>query len=229
MVAQIHLEQQQIRDLATLRDLGTKAIASVVEHVEQLSPPPLKPAELFAAVKQHFGGNARDSETLVRQALSLNGLMRQTRMDVQTVLASIRSGIDRQAEWSPDEIKKWEEVEPEFAKLLSANAFRIVAAAIELSYDYANLYRKGKILTDIRPLFTTSGDNIEGAVISFTLRLRYDSVDGDHELSIAMDESDVRELSAACERALKKGRTARACMEQAASIPTIVTGERGDD
>ncbi len=104
----------------------------------------------------------------------------------------------------------------------------MASTAIELSYDYANLLRRTKILTDIRPLFNESADEIEAAVVSYTLRLRYDSADGEHELSIALDESDIKTLAAQCERALMKSATARSLMTDTCGVSVTVSGEVND-
>lgn len=225
-MAQLQLAPQQIQDFQVIRDLKPDLLGAVVEHLSSLTP--LKPADLLSALKEAFDGDGTTAECVMRLCLSLNGLVRQTGMDFDAVIESVRFGIEHELEWEEDEIVKWQSVEPQFRELLCADAFRVVTKAIELSYEYANLYRKGRILTDIRPLFTEEADAIEAAVVSYTLRLRYDDVEGDHELSIAMDEEDVRELSQQCERALKKASTAQDVMKRKVGIPTIVTGERDD-
>jgi len=175
----------------------------------------LNPDELLGAIKENLGSDEPAADSLMRQALSLNGLIRQTGMRPDAILNGVSSAIERDSNWPPEEIASWNAIEPEFCKLLDLNAFRLAAATIDLSYDYANLFRNGRIITDVRPIFTGDASAIEGAVISFTLRLRFDSVDGGHELSIALDQGDIEDLLQQCQRALLKSQTARA---------TIVTG-----
>ncbi len=229
MATHLQLSDSQLNDLQVIRDLKDGSIRAVVEHLTKMDSVLLEPTELFTAVNSQLPGTQSDSECLMRQALSLNGLMRRTGMNVDAVLAGVRSGIERDSGWTPDEIKKWSKIQPTFRNLICTNAFRLVATAVDLSYEYANLFRNGRILTDIRPLFTQDGNGIEGAVVSYTLRLRFDNTDGEHELSIAMDESDIRSLSKQCERSLKKARTARNMMRVKAGIPTVVVGEQADD
>jgi hypothetical protein len=57
------------------------------------------------------------------------------------------------------------------------------------------------------------------------LRLQYDSADGEHELSLALDEEDIAKLMRQCERALKKSSAARKLMEEKAGVPTILPGQ----
>lgn len=227
-MAQIQLGPDQLRDIEVLRDCDPDVMRVAVDLICQLAPPPLKTSSLFTAVKAAFKEDQSTAESVMRLCLALNGIMRHSRIDAGSVVTSIRSVIEREAKWSAEHLAKWTSVEPFFVRLLGSCAFRVVAKAMDLSYEYANLYRRARILTDIRPLFTSNADAIEAAVISYTLRLRFDSSDGEHELSIAMDEGDVRDLIDQCERALTKAKTARDLMVQKAAVPTIVTGERGD-
>lgn len=228
-MAQIQLSSQQLNDFAAICDMGLEVLQRVHAELKNLDQTVLRPNELLPIVEKAFGDENLAAEPLMRQGISLNGLMRQIGINATDVVQAVRSGIQRDGNWDSDKFKKWQSVESVFAELLDLDAFRIVAKAIDLSYEYANLYRKGRILTDIRPLFSEDAGTVDGAVVSFTLRIRYDSVDGDHELSIAMDDSDVRELARTCKRALDKARTSQELMSDKLGISTIVTGSDSND
>jgi hypothetical protein len=166
-----------------------------------------------------------DAEFLVRQLLSLQGLIRQTGLRSDDVLRGVRDAIERQGQECDLDAAAWAEVEPTVKCLVEEKSVRLAATAIELAYDYTNLVRRTKILTDIRPLFNEQADQIEGAVVSYTLRLHYNSADGEHEISIALDEADIRTLIAQCERAIKKAATARSLMADKCEIAVTVPGE----
>jgi hypothetical protein len=225
-MAQLQLGTHQIRDFGVIREIDEGRLKEVVKKTSGISPLPLKPATLLSVVTKAFEGDKAKAEAVVRQCLSLNGLMRQTGIDADSVIEGVRLGLAADSNWSIEERSKWETLEPTFRDLLAIDAFRIVAKSIELSYDYANLYRRGRILTDIRPLYTNDATEIVGAVVSYTLRLRYDNDEGDRDLSLAMDESDIRQLQEQCNRALNKAKTARALMEDKAKVQTIITGEK---
>lgn len=226
MATHLQLNDSQLRDLQVIRDLEDGVIQTVIDHLTNLETVLLKPSELLTAIRSQLSGAEAEttSECLMRQALSLNGLMLRTGMEASTILKGISSGLESESSWTPENVKKWEDLQPVFRNLLCTDAFRLVATAVDLSYEYANLYRNGRILTDIRPLFTQDASDIEGAVVSYAMRLRYDSIDGEHELNIAMDENDIRDLSEQCARAIKKSRTAQKTMAKTAGIPTIVSG-----
>lgn len=228
MATQLKLHRQQIADLQVVRELGPETLRAIVKRLGQLDPAPLKPDHLLETVVDVLADRKAAADSVVRQSLSLHGLIRQGGFSVEDVLEGIRFGIDTDSDWTAEQKEAWQVVEPEFRQLIASRVVRLVTTAIDLSYEYANLLRRARILTDIRPLYAEDAAAIEGAVVSNTLRLRYDSVDGDHQLSIAMDESDIKELAKQCERALQKAQTARDLMKNKANVSTIITGEHED-
>lgn len=228
MAAQLQLAEQQLADLKTVCALGPLVLARVADILEGISPPPLRAESLLREIKLALGENAEVAESLSRQAISFNGLMRQTGLTISDVLGGISDAIERDASDDTAFLGNWKAVEQHFKRIVTCGGARLTANAIDLSYDYANLYRRGRILTDIRPLFNEPGDAVEGAVVSFTLRLRYDSVDGDHDISIVMDERDVKQLVEQCQRSLVKATTAQKTMSKL-NVPTFITGERNND
>ena len=52
----------------------------------------------------------------------------------------------------------------------------------------------------------------------------YDDAEGEHSLSVAVDERDVDLLIKQCERALKKSKTAQAQLKEKAGLDTLIPG-----
>ena len=229
MVPQLRFSDYQIQDFGAIRDLGPEVLKGVAAKLNELEPPPLQTTKLLELVARELGDQSVHAESLTRQALAANGMMRQVGLTLEQTITGVHSALQRDSKWSTAELALWSKIESHFQAVVASRAVRLVANAIDLSYDYANLYRRARILTDIRPLFSESADSISGTVVSFTLRLRYDSVDGDHDLSLAMDEADVLQLIEQCQRALKKSQTARELMTQRANMPTLLSGESGND
>lgn len=222
------LNPQQIRDFEVIRDAGGATIDRIVARIRQLSPVPLKPSDLLPAVSDAVDGRSDIAESVVRQILAICGIMRQSGINSQDAVTALGATLENQSGWQPSDLAKWNSLRPSLESLLELRAVEIVATAIELSYEYANLYNKCRILTDIRPLFSRDASAIEGAVVSFTLRLHFDNADGDHDLSIAMDAEDVHELAQQCERALVKASTAHELLTSS-NVPNFVTGTSGND
>jgi len=225
MSLQLRPTKHQLADLKRIAELGTDRLVEVRESLQQLEKPTLAPHELLAVVEKLLSG---DAERLVRQLLSFQGLVRQTGRTVDEVISGVRSAIERQGADVGLDATEWANVEDAIKELVQEKNVRLAATAIELAYDYTNLLRRMKILTDIRPLFNETADQIEGAVVSYTLRLHYNSSDGEHELSIAVDEGDIRMLIGQCHRAIQKAATARSLMAEKCGIAVTVSGQSDD-
>ncbi len=226
MSLQLRATKHQLEDLKRLVELGPTRLADVQDQISSVKAPTLRPQDLLSVVEETL--DAGDAERVVRQLLSLQGIVRQSGLEVAEVLSGVRSAIERQGDEVGIDVVGWQTIEDRMKALVELKSVRLAATAIELAYDYANLLRRTKVLTDIRPLYDESGDMIEGAVVSYTLRLRYDSADGEHELSIALDEKDIKSLIAQCERALRKAAAARALMIDKCNISVTVSGEVSD-
>jgi hypothetical protein len=226
MPIQFQLQPNQIADLRAIRDIDPNSLTAVVSALQQPLPKTLEPSELKRVISSHLPNEAA-AEALLRQSLAFSGLMRQRKLETDAILEALRAAIQaRRDRWTEQELAAWSKVEPCFKAIIGLPIIYRVSKVLDLSYDYANLWQSARILTDVRPVFSRDADQIDGAVISFTMRLRYDSLDGDHSLSLAMNESDVQALRDKCDRALMKARTAKAFMsEKSEGVPTIISGE----
>lgn len=234
MAVKFRIPKEQAADFATIRDLGAAQLQKVIDHVATCEVLPLRPADLITRVTEALGGDAETAELVVRSLLPLNQLIRQSVRTVDGVLDGLRNGIAMLADWSPEDKAAWQSIEPELRQLLQADAIRTVSKATDLAYDHADLFQGARIVTDIRPVFNDLDDDqlkMDGAVVSYTLRLNFDNRDGNHSLSIALDESDVLDLKAQCERAMQKAKIASSRMSQpqAIGIPTVISGEVTDE
>lgn len=228
MPTRLTLRKRQLEDLVLLRELGSDTLAAINETISQLTGPPLRPQELRQAIAEVIPDRERDVDRITSQLLSLFALRRHRRLKAQEVLDGFLYGIERirepEARWSGEEKARWESIQPQLLELLSQENIWTVAKAVDLSYDYANLFQGGRIVTDIRPVFDADGSKMKGAVISFTFRLYFENPEGDHNLSIAMDESDVQVLRIECDRALTKARAAQEGMTKGQQLRTIIAG-----
>jgi hypothetical protein len=167
------------------------------------------------------------ADILLRQALSLTSLRRRRKLIADDVVAGIRQGLRNAATpWEGDSLDRWNAIEPAFLRLISSAKVETTAKVLDLSYDYANLLQTTRIVTDIRPVFDNEVTRIDGAVVSFTLRLNYDNIEGSHSLSIAMNQADVEFLKQQCERALTKSILAK---ETIGELPLRVTISGSED
>ncbi len=224
MVLQVSLNKREIRDVEAVRDMDAAVLRKMASAIVRLDPPPLKLDSLLEVVRNAEGASIELTDAVIRLTLSLYRRVRQAGCDVAEVMGGVHAAIQRDLNWSGELLTRWRNAESCIQELLNAPAIRLVSLSIDLSYAHANLLRSSRILTDIRPVYNAEATAIEAAVVSHTLRLRYDSLDGLHEISIAIDECDVRNLAKQCERATVKSRTARQLMSDKAEVPTIISG-----
>jgi hypothetical protein len=223
----IHLfiKREQLQALGTIRDLGTEKIKAIVQRLSEIEPPPMRPSELQERIADLLTEKPEAADTLIGQMLSLYTLMSERGLAADQLLEGLRYGI-RVSDygWSETDISKWQEMEPQLKELFSLPAVMTVVKTLDLSFDFENLLQNSKIITDIRPVFNAKASEIHGAIVSFTLRLYYDSVGGSNSLSIALDENDVIRLRDVCQRALDKAQTAKIFMSNSGINQTLISG-----
>ncbi len=233
MPTRINLMPQQFVDLGAIRKMGNERLARVVEHLQRLDDLPLHPDRLQTELATALGGDLQAAASLLRPVLALSQLLRQRELTVDEVLAGLRFAFaTADPAWGKEELAAWESVEPHFAVLFQTRAVRTVSKALDLAYEHANLLQGTRIVTDVRPIFNdVDGEHMEidAAVVAFTLRLYYDNREGDHSLSVALDETDVLKLKYQCERAVQEARLTQHRMWDKADIPTIISGEVQDE
>ena len=226
MAIQIQLSKSQIFDLKAIVDLGPDVLGQVVDRIDRMEPPPLAPADLQAVIREVVT-EPGSADILLRQALSLTSLRRRRKLNADDVVAGLRQGLRNAATpWDGAELDRWSEIESPFLRLINSAKVETTAKVLDLSYDYANLLQTTRIVTDIRPIFDNEVSRIDGAVVSFTLRLNYDNIEGSHSLSIAMNQADVEFLKQQCERALKKSLLAKKTI---GALPLQVTISGSED
>jgi hypothetical protein len=216
-----------LADLKSVSAIDPSRLAAFAESLAKLDPPAMRPIDLVSEAAKHVGHS--EVEPLIRQLISLHGLMRSADATSEDVFEALRKAVEMEASDSGLLLKDWVVVADQLRQLVDTKSVRLAATAIELAYDYANLLRKSKILTDIRPIYNPGAETIEAAVVSFTLRIHFDSADGEHELSIACDKSDVDALAEQCDRALRKASAARDLLATDRQLPTLIAGEFSDD
>ena len=230
MATSLRLARQQIADLKTIAGIDGDSLQRVVDHLRGLKESPLQPKQLRGEISSILPESKEAVDVIMRQMLGLHGLIGQMRLGVDEVFAGLLAGIESaDPKWSSEEIAAWKDRESQVRELLSVDAVRIVAKALNLSYEYANLLRTSRIITDVRPVFSFDATAIDGAVISHKLFVRYDSVEGLKTLTMTLDEADVKTLQRECTRALEKVETIVAHLSTGTALRTIIPGRDSDD
>ncbi|HQX53238.1 MAG TPA: hypothetical protein PLR25_25185, partial [Planctomycetaceae bacterium] len=192
MTIRLRPRDEQVQELKQIFAIGAGKLIQVTQTLSCVDTPLHKPEQLALMIRPLVG--AGTAELLVRQLFSLRGLVRRFGTDAASIIESLRLNLEEASLSRDQRESEWKVFSKAFRELMECKTVCVSATANELSYDYANLIRNIRILSDIRPLYNDDADAIEGAVISHTMRLQYDSVDGEHELSLALDEQDIAHL-----------------------------------
>jgi len=206
--------------------LDIETLRQIVSRVQSLTPAPLQPSRLRSELLPLLGKQDSIADAIIRQMLGLYALMGQQGLNLDQLISGLRSGIESaRPKWTSEEITAWNEREPMLRDLLSTDAVRVVDKVLHLSYEYANVLQAGRIITDIRPVFTSDALSLEGAIISHKLFIRYWNVEGQKTFTATLDEDDVKSLSKQCERALLKAKTIAATLTKGTVIRPVIPGE----
>jgi hypothetical protein len=217
----------QLEDFRRIANADPEILRGIVDRLAGLDPEPISPGRLYAKAREGLA-DERVADSFIRQALFTFWPIRRGWLTVEELLQNIRDALSDTPNWNDQEQRKWSGIESAFGSLLSLDVVRLVAAGIDLSYEHVNVFKTARVLTDIRPIFTNDATRIEGAVVSHALHIQFQSLDGPHELAIALDESDVEELLEICQRALTKTKTAQSLMRDVGNMPMMIPG-RPDD
>jgi len=101
------------------------------------------------------------------------------------------------------------------AFLQASSSLGIIAKGEKLFWDHERVYLDSRILTDIRTVFQEFNDQPVGAVIVHNLRVTYHQNDQEKELFMALDESDLVNLSQQIARARAKVKAIKELIQKA--------------
>jgi hypothetical protein len=226
MTPQIRLQKQHLADLQAIGEIGQEGLRKVVAEAAKLPVAPVHPKQLQEVIAKALVGDEAKADMLLRQVLSLHGMLRQLDLSADEVFSGLSSGLrPEESGWSNEEFENWKSASGSFRQLFELPIVRLSAKALDLSYEHSHLLQRARIITDVRPIFDHDATRIEASVISHKLMVRYDDVEGEHVLSLSVDERDVKELIKQCERALRKAQTAKAQLEDKAGVKTLVPGK----
>ena len=218
MSVRIKPNPDQLKQLLRCAQIDGEKMADLVIHLGKLENPPLLPDQLLKVVKSQI--DEENAEILLSQVLSLSMLVRTSESKSVDVIKALRIAFE-----VPEQQAQWDSIALSIQGLIDSTPVRLVTKAMELSYDYANLLKRARILTDLRPLFDEEGETVEGGVVTHTLRIAYASDNGRHELSLALDLQDVKKLREQCDRAIVKATSIRDEFVESTKKPCLISGE----
>lgn len=219
----LKLSDLQLSDWEAVSRIAPADLDRAVTALEAQRHPEVVASKLIGA----FGRYTPDAEaarSLVRQILSLATFARERKIESLSVVESMIAGV-RQSSLGTDVQERLATLSGLLTRLLDNESVVLTAKALSISFDYDNVLSGSSVFTDVRPIFSSTRNEIEGALISYALRLKYSSAGRRAELSLALDSKDVQTLIDDLQQAQHKSSVAKKTIADKLGKSVIVAGE----
>lgn len=201
---------------------GVDLINELQRKVVAIQPPTIRQSiVLDAARKIQKSG---ETKTIVQLCLTLASLKNRLSLETNEILASLKEGLKKRKDWS-DKLSDIDATLHALGELMDADSIVLSAKAMELSYLHNRLYTSARLTTDVRPVFDDLRLAILGAIVSHTIHLDFYENGRNSEISIALDESDIKNLMKVCRQALEKSAAAQKAIKLENEDNVVVVGE----
>ncbi len=224
MTCPISLEEEDLEQLACIRDLGPVAMRRLVLHLQELPVEPRRLDALDTIVDEVLNGSPCGLQ-LLKAAVTVYGWVRQGGYSLAHVLSGLHISLTDSSDWSADELHAWHEVATTFDEFVGLSIVRLSVAAEEMFLENDNVLLRSRLITDIRPIFSESVDQIEGCIVSHQLRLVFRTSGDTKEMTFTLESNDVDSLITQLERGEKKAAVAKNAMSSGIKIPAQIVGE----
>jgi len=174
-----------------------------------------KPSAMYEQVATETGIPVADVDLIISGLASLRTLMDKLPADASDLVAAITAAVSSEATegWLEQNLKNWEagsaSVSAALQSITPDHPIWIRQKARNLTYAHQNIFKSTRIITDLRPVFNTTGDSIGPMVLTHVLSIEYFDGVRNQRIEFALDENDVRELGKSVERAQVKTKTTR--------------------
>lgn len=187
----------------------------------------------FGKAASQLGISALELRRIVDVFVNLKRMQNRYGWSTSQLLDSIPSNIERHFSVTErsEALSLWTSAKEAFAKAFDQLSVRhplmVAARAEQLAYIQEKLFTNVRIVTEIRPVFDETGNEILQSTVSHDLILDYYHGQNPERLQITMDAEDVIELRRACERAERKAGAIKTALQ---NLPwkTLVLAESED-
>jgi uncharacterized protein (DUF1501 family) len=164
---------------------------------------------------------------------SLHTLKEELDVSADELVAAVTATVTSEATegWLEQNLKNWDSgsslVSAALASISANHPVSVRQKARKLTYAHQNIFKSSRIITDLRPVFSTNGDQVEAVVLTHVLSVKYFDGVRSQRIEFALDENDVTELQKSAERAQVKTLTTRKLFDQS-GWPLIVAGDSAE-
>jgi len=219
----LRLTRSHADDLAAVCELGREKLTQIGKTLDAIGLT-IRPSKVEQAIATQV--DKQTAEVLARVLFGLATLRRRSRAQISELLDGVEESL-ASIRGNEARVEALRACKSDIGQLLASTPVVMTAKALDLAYDFSQVFVGARIITDIRPVFDEpQKDDIVGATIVQTIKM--ESVDSEgtaHKISIALDLDDVQQLKDSCEEALRKAAAAKKLAEEDFGIETMIPGE----
>jgi hypothetical protein len=162
------------------------------------------------SVEEKTGLDSAAASALISGLSNLRVLMDQVDVTPEQLLEAVTASVelDAPASWAGEQLEAWQNATDTVAAALRSmhqdHPLLVRQKARELTFAHQNIFKKSRIITDLRPVFNAAGDEITTTVLTHVLSIEFFDGRRTRHIQFAMDEGDVVALQKATDRALTK-------------------------
>lgn len=219
-----NLSASQKEELTTLIRPGPQRLNEAASNIEQRKPT-VKQSEFRKAMIEAFG-SSQVADAAIRALPGLAIAIRSVDITENRFFEMIGGSFQGEAD---EVLRLWHECRPIIQRIVSSLFIIIYSKSRDLAFDFEHMYARSRILTDVRPVFDDSKNEISAFNVIQTLRLDYFSYNGAQtNIFIALDMKDIVQLRTACEDAIKKANVVKNLIENNTQYEAVLPGEESD-
>jgi hypothetical protein len=185
-------------------ELTDSQVASLTAALSETNANLKKSAFVNQISKKVENVDASDISSILRVLFILYRMKDRTRMSVKELAEGVSNSVSKGGRLSAEQIASLSE---RIQKLLAFDdTISVTAKAMDVMTEHAHVFCNARILSDIRPVFSSTAESAAAAVVIHTLQIGYhDGGTGPHkEFYVALDSADVGKLKEVILRAEKK-------------------------
>lgn len=226
--------ETEIGDLKALAHTDPQVLKMMVDRVSSVVPS-LNSDRLAEAFSRNTGIDTEAVKAVVWTLWRLSVVQRRTECSTQSYVDSLTKCLTALPTdmWDDQDRAGWQNIQEDIIRLLSSGSpISVSAKGAELLVDQALILCSTRIITDMRPIFNDSADDVSGILTFHTLALRcHEGSSAHRNIYVALDDKDLANLREQIERAESKEK----CLRQrlAGGGYTVVgandkSGDKGD-
>lgn len=214
------IPEQYLNGLEKLAILDEKVIKNILQSLETL-PPAFDLQKIASFVESNHGIDADDTSAILNFTVALYFYIRNEDISSEVVIDAICEKLkkDLPVKIAPKYISK---LKTRLSSFLGVSNFMdIIYQASNLLPENENILADARLLTDSRPIFKEEiSGGIIASLISHTLRLQYENINGTQEIFISLSSSNIEQLIGELQESLTKELTLQKTFEKI-NIPSL--------